>query len=318
MPKIYDMKHWTLGVMALSISMISCAQKPKTKTATEKKESATENNTLLWKISGNGLAKPSYLFGTIHLLCADDAVLSDTMKKVISEADEVYLEVDMDNLMEMIGVMSKMKMKGDTTLRDLLTASDYEKVKKFFEDKGSMLPFAMLEKYKPILAASLLEGGSLPCDQTAAMEQVIMSEAKEHDKKIKGLETLAYQAGILDSIPYKLQAEQLVKYVDDANKPNKEADNELTRMWQAYNEQDLKKLEQLLIQSDIGINNYTDILLYRRNSNWVAKLKTLLPQNSLLIAVGAGHLPGEKGVINLLKKAGYTLTPMQNRASKAI
>jgi uncharacterized protein len=310
------MKHWTLGVMALSISILSCAQK-KAKTATGKAELNSDNNTLLWKISGNGLTKPSYLFGTIHLLCADDAVLSDNMKKAISEADEIYLEVDMDNLLEMFGAMSKMKMKGDTTLRDLLTETDYDKVKKFFEEKGSMLPFSMLEKYKPILAASLLESGSLPCDQTAAMEQVIMAEAKEHNKKIKGLETLAFQAGILDSIPYKLQAEQLVKYVEDADKP-KEGETELARMWKAYNEQDLKKLEELLIQSDVGINNYTELLLYRRNSNWVTKLKTLLPENSLLIAVGAGHLPGEKGVINLLRKAGYTLTPLPNKASRSI
>lgn len=311
------MKHWTLGVMALSISIISCAQKTKSKTPAAKAEINPDNNTLLWKISGNGLAKPSYLFGTIHLLCADDAVLSDNMKKVIAEADEIYLEVDMDNLLEMFGAMSKMKMKGDTTLRDLLTETDYDKVKKFFEEKGSMLPFSMLEKYKPILAASLLESGSLPCDQTAAMEQIIMAEAKEHDKKIKGLETLAFQAGILDSIPYKLQAEQLVKYVEDADKP-KEGETELARMWKAYNEQDLKQLEELLIQSDVGINNYTELLLYRRNSNWVSKLKSLMPESSLLIAVGAGHLPGDRGVINLLRKAGYTLTPMPNKASRSI
>lgn len=311
------MKHWTLGVMALSISMISCAQKPKAKATDAKITENSDTNTLLWKISGNGLAKPSYLFGTIHLLCADDAVLSENMKQAIREADQIYLEVDMDNLLEMFGAVTKMKMKGDTTLRDLLATADYDKVKKFFEEKGSMLPFSMLEKYKPILAASLLESGSLPCDKTAAMEQVIMEYSKEFDKKILGLETLAFQAGILDSIPYKLQAEQLVKYVDDAGKP-KQGESELEKMWKAYNEQDLQQLEQLLIQSDVGINNYTDLLLYRRNRNWVTKLKTLLPQNSLVVAVGAGHLPGDQGVINLLRKAGYTLTPIANKASKAI
>jgi len=76
-----------------------------------------ENNTLLWKISGNGLDKPSYLFGTIHLICAEDAILSDNMKKAISDCDEVYFEVDMDNLFEMIGAINKMKMIGDTTLK---------------------------------------------------------------------------------------------------------------------------------------------------------------------------------------------------------
>jgi uncharacterized protein YbaP (TraB family) len=155
--------------------------------------------------------------------------------------------------------------------------------------------------------------GGLPCESTAAMEQVIMEEAKQTNKKIKGLETAAFQAGVLDSIPYKLQAQQLVQYIADAGKPDDGSETELSAMWKAYNEQDLAKLEALLIKSDIGINNYTDLLLYHRNSNWVAKLKGLLPQNSLLIAVGAGHLPGEKGVISLLRKAGYTITPVENR-----
>src|SRR5690242_15077896 len=111
--------------------------------------------TLLWKISGNGLEKPSYLFGTIHLLCADDAVLSENMKKAIAGADEVYFEVDMDNLLDMFGAFTKMKMNGDTTLHELLTVEEYNRVKNYFEEKGSMIPFSMLEKYKPILAASM-------------------------------------------------------------------------------------------------------------------------------------------------------------------
>src|SRR5688572_14293258 len=160
-----------------------------------------ENNTLLWKISGNGLDKPSYLFGTIHMLCANDAILSNNLKKAIRNSDEIYFEVDMDNLFEMVGAMSKMKMLGDTTLKDLLTEAEYQRVKEYFESKGSMLPFSMLETFKPILAASTLQEGSMPCDETAMMEQVIMQEAKASDKKIKGLETMSFQAGVLDSIP---------------------------------------------------------------------------------------------------------------------
>jgi uncharacterized protein len=276
------------------------------------------NNTLLWKISGNGLERPSYLFGTIHMLCADDAVLSDNMKKAISNCDEVYFEVDLDNLFEMFGAINKMKMKGDTTLHDLLSEEDYTKVKDYFESKGSMLPFSMLETYKPMLAASTLEQGSLPCDNTAMMEQVIMQEAKQYKKKIKGMETMAYQAGVLDSIPYKLQAEQLVSYIESANaNKNGEGDKQLKEMFKAYKNQDLHKLEELMVETDAGIASFTDILLYHRNRNWVNKLKILLPNKSLLVAVGAGHLPGEKGLINLLRKEGYTVTPMENKIVKA-
>jgi uncharacterized protein YbaP (TraB family) len=275
-----------------------------------------ENNTLLWKISGNGLDQPSYLFGTIHMLCAKDATLSNNLKKAIRNSDEVYFEVDMDNLFEMVGALGKMKMQGDTTLQDLLSSEDYQKVKKYFESKSSMLPFSMLETFKPILAASTLEQDALPCDETAMMEQVIMQEAKAGDKKIKGLETMSYQAGMLDSIPYKLQAQQLVSYIDSSNS-NDAANQLLEEMFDAYRNQDLAKLEAITVDADPAMSAFTDIMLYHRNQNWVMKLKTLLPEKKLLIAVGAGHLPGEKGVINLLRKEGYKVTPVENKVSGA-
>lgn len=296
------MKKLSAGLIVSLVTMASLAQ------------SGTGNNTLLWKISGNGLEKPSYLFGTIHMLCADDAVLSKNMKKIIKDCDEVYFEVDMDNLFEMVGAMGKMKMIGDTTLKDLLTVEEYEKVKAYFDTKGSMLPFSMLETYKPMLAASTLQEGSLPCDNTAMMEQVIMEEAKIYKKKIKGMETMSYQAGVLDSIPYKLQAQQLLSYIESAGKDSKE-DKQMEEMFKAYNNQDLQKLEELMVETDAGMAGFTDILLYHRNQNWVKKLKTLLPEKSILVAVGAGHLPGEKGVINLLRKEGYKVTPVDNKTN---
>jgi len=272
---------------------------------------SVNDNTLLWKISGNGLSKPSYLFGTIHMLCKDDAVLSDSLKRAIGRVEAIYFEVDLDNMLEMIGVMGKMKMKGDTTLQDLLSEDDYQKVKNYFTSRSTMLPFSMLETYKPILAASVLEQNSFPCETTAMMEQVIMEEAQKKNKKILGLETMSYQASVLDDIPYKLQAEQLLSYIKKEGKPG-EQDKELTEMLKAYRDQDLSKLEDLIKDSDIGMSSYTDILLYKRNHNWVEKLSTILPGKSVLVAVGAGHLPGEKGVINLLRKAGYKLTPVRN------
>jgi uncharacterized protein YbaP (TraB family) len=293
------MKRWS-AVLLLSLVSVSVLSQKK-----------DENNTLLWKISGKGLDKPSYLFGTIHMICEDDAVLSSNFKKAIRNSDEVYFEVDMDNLFEIFGAMSKMKMNGDTTLRDLLNDDDYKKVKNYFESRSSMLPFSMLETFKPILAASTLEESSMPCEKTTMMEQVIMKEANENDKKIKGLETMSFQASVLDSIPYKLQAEQLVSYIDNAGKDKKE-DKQLQEMFDAYRKQDLSRLEKLMVDTDAGMKGFIDIMLYHRNQNWVNKLNDLLPHKSLVIAVGAGHLPGEKGLINLLRKQGYTVTPVDN------
>jgi len=299
------MKKWSVGLLMAMASLTAMAQE----------KNKNQFNTLLWQISGNGLQRPSYLFGTIHLICSGDAVLSDSLKKAIQGSDAVYFEVDMDNLFEMLGVVRKMKMRDDTTLADLLDKADYEKVKKYFEDKGTLLPFSILETYKPLLAASMLMETGSECESPEAMEEVIMKEAKNYSKNVKGLETMSYQMSIFDTIPYKMQAMQLVKYVDDADKgqtDNKEYD----KLVQAYKDQDLSKLEELTKSTDMGISNFTDILLYNRNANWVEKLKTILPDRSVVVAVGAGHLPGERGVINLLRKAGYTVKPIPNKTRK--
>ena len=299
------MKRLSVGLLLAMASLAAFSQEKNKK----------EFNTLLWQISGNGLQKPSYLFGTIHMICSEDALLSDSLKNIIHNSDVVYFEVDMDNLFEMLGVMKKMKMRNDTTLADLLNKDEYQKVKKYFEDKSALLPFSVLETYKPLLAASLLMESGSECESPKAMEEVIMKEAKEYGKKIKGLESMAYQMSIFDTIPYKMQAKELVKYVDDAAQ-GKSSSKEYDKLVQAYKDQDLEKLEELTLSTDMGIANFTDILLYNRNRNWVEKLKTLLPEKSLVIAVGAGHLPGQQGVINLLRKAGYKLTPVKNHTSR--
>ncbi len=271
-------------------------------------------NTLLWKISGKEITKPSYLFGTIHMLCKEDAILSDSLNYIIEQTDDVYFEVDMDNIFEMLGMMKQMKMRNDTTWADLLSEEDYEKVKAYFMERRLLLPFSTMETYKPFLAASMLIEGSSHCESSVAMEQVIMTEAKKKKKKIKGLETMASQLAIFDQIPYKLQADQLVEFINkEAEGSNTDSGDELAELMAAWLSQDLQRLEEITLKTDIGLSSFTDILLFNRNQKWVEKLDDLLPGHSMLVAVGAGHLPGKKGVINLLREAGYTVTPVQNK-----
>lgn len=265
---------------------------------------------LLWEISGNGLTKPSYLYGTIHMICKDDASLGDSLIAAIQRCDRVYFEVDMDNLLEMITALKDFKMRDDTTLADLLSKEDYEKVKEYMESKGGPLPFSKLETYKPMLASSLLMESGIGCEESVAMEQLILEEAKKNKKRVEGLETMSYQASIFDSIPYKLQAEQLLKYVNDDGSRS-QADKQFEEMIEAYKAQDIEKLGEYVKDDDSGLGNYEDILIYNRNRNWVQKLKTLMSEKSLTIAVGAGHLAGEKGLIKLLRKEGYTVRPVK-------
>lgn len=277
----------------------------------QKTSSANTVNTLLWKISGKNLTKPSYIFGTMHMICASDIELSDSLKNAISQCDKVYLELDMNDMMQMMSAMMHMTMKGDTTLSDLLSPNDYKKVKKYFEEHKSMLPFAMMEKYKPLLLESMIMEQSGTCDNMIVIEQLVMQQAKEHDKQIKGLETFDYQLGIFDKIPYQLQAQQLVKMIDDENAGKNGDDNEMKILTDAYRKQELNKMDDLT-KDDPGIAGFSDILLYNRNANWAKKLEELMANKSLVVAVGAGHLPGKKGVLNLLREAGYKVEPVKN------
>jgi uncharacterized protein len=276
--------------------------------------SGLETNTLLWRVTGKNLSQPSYIFGTMHMICANDIELSDSLRNAIQKSDKVYLELDMDNMFQMFGAMMHMKMRGDTSLSDLLSENDYKKVKEYFSGKSSLIPFSMMERYKPLLVEAMVMEQSAKCDNMIVMEQLVMEEAKKNRKEVKGLETFAYQLGIFDKIPYKLQAEQLVKLVDDAES-GKSDEGELKILTDAYRNQEINKMDELT-KADPSIGGFADILLYDRNANWAKKLQELMSENSLVIAVGAGHLPGKKGVLNLLKEAGYKVEPVKNEMIK--
>lgn len=267
-------------------------------------------HTLLWKVTGKNLARPTYLFGTMHILCAEDARLSDSLKKAIGYCDEVYFEIKLDDFTSMLKSLQFMKMNDNKKLSDLLNGEDYAKVKNYFENRGAViLPFSMLERFKPLLISSLIEEEGMDCQTTNGMELVIMKKAHESSKKIKGLETAEFQAGLFDSIPYEKQAHDLVNYIDSVDQ-YKKITSELASV---YRNQDLDRIEELTRTGDAGAGDYLDLLLYGRNKRWVDQLNLLMPQKSLLVAVGAGHLPGAQGVISLLRKKGYTVSPVLNK-----
>ncbi|MBC7903536.1 MAG: TraB/GumN family protein [Gemmatimonadaceae bacterium] len=271
--------------------------------------SKTEVNTLLWEITGPGLSQPSYLFGTMHLLCADDAKLSDSLRYTIDKASQIYFEIDLDNLMETLGAMKYLNMKDNKKLSDLLTEDEYKRVKEYFSKNKTMLPLSMLERMKPYLVSALISESKFPCDAKDGMEQVIMKEAKKTKKVVNGLETIEYQAGIFDSIPYAKQAHDLVQMIDSSGVKTDSVD---TRLLDVYRQQDLNKMLEMTSQEE-GMGEYMDLLLNNRNENWVKKMPAIMKEKQTLFAVGAGHLPGNRGVISLLRKAGYAVRPMKHK-----
>jgi uncharacterized protein YbaP (TraB family) len=266
-------------------------------------------HTLLWRISGKGAAHPSYLFGTMHVLCAKDATLTDSLKAVIAACDEVYFEINLSDMSGMLNSMKYMKMNDSKKLSDLLKPEEYTRVKDYFTQHASMLPFGMLERFKPMLISGLIEEQALGCQTTDGMELSIMQELHSHQKPVNGLETVEFQAGLFDSIPYEQQAKELVNDIDSAE-VNRKSTQQLAEL---YARQDLDGIEELSNKDDSGLSGYMDLLLYSRNRKWAKELDTLLPGKGLLIAVGAAHLPGKQGVIELLRKEGYTVEPVTNK-----
>lgn len=303
------MKKISFVILLIAAAISATAQKATAKkTIKEKAQPFVLENTLLWEISGNHLSKPSYLFGTMHLLCAADAQLSDSLRMAVANVKQIYFEIDLDNMMETLGAMRYLNMNNNTKLSDLLSEDEYERVKDYFKKNKTMLPLTMMERLKPYFVTSLIAESKFPCAEKDGMEQVIMKEAKKDSKPIHGLETIQFQASVFDSIPYKRQAKDLLKMIDSSDAGGDSSDAKLVEV---YRKQDLNTMQQMTAEEE-AMREYLDLLLYNRNANWAKKMPAILHDAPTLFAVGAGHLGGEKGVINLLRKAGFTLRPMKH------
>lgn len=266
------------------------------------------NNTLLWKVSGKDLKKPSFLFGTFHLLCKEDIHFSDALKSVIKSVDTIYMEMDMDDPMVMLSGMMYMNMKDDKTLKDLYTPDEYKRLESYFSDTLKM-PMMLFQKAKPYFLVALLYPRMMDCASPSGVEQEIIKLAKEENKSINGLETMQLQASVFDSIPYEWQAKELLKNIDSFPKYKKEFDG----MLQVYKNQNMDSLENMMTKSEFGGDEFSEVLLGNRNRNWVHQLNSILKKQSVLVAVGAGHLPGKDGLIELLRKEGYKVEPLKNK-----
>ena len=181
------------------------------------------------------------------------------------------------------------------------------KVKAWFDAHGQ-LPFSLIENFKPLLLSSMVGEDAMACPQKDGMEMRIMELVGKRKLEIKGLETMSFQAGIMDSIPYEEQAKELLESIDSAGTQKKM----IKQLVAEYKSQNLDSIEALTKSEEGGVSKYLDLMLYSRNRNWVQQFDAIAKEKSTLFAVGAGHLPGEQGVLNLLRQKGYTLTAMKN------
>lgn len=268
---------------------------------------APTESSLLWKIEGKNLMQPSYLYGTIHLICPSDFILTDTLKACLQKTDQLTLEIDMDDPGMMMAMMKSMSMREGKQLKDLLDAKDYDRLNAYFKDSVGM-SIAPFERVKPFMLMSVLLSRVLTC-QPQSYETSLMGLAKKQKSEVVGLETVEEQMAVFDSIPYADQAKMLVTLMDSLP----QARQEFSKMVEVYKKQDLAGLYNMTLESDFEMENQQDILLTNRNKRWIPIIEKQVAEKPTFVAVGAAHLGGEEGVIALLRKEGFSVVPVLGR-----
>ena len=273
---------------------------------------------LLWKVSGNGLDKPSYLFGTYHLasLGIKDSIAA--LPQVQQDVQQVYGEIIMADMMKpetLMQMQQQMMLPADTTLKSLFSPAEFETVAQAVQEYLKV-DIALLDRMKPAALFQQLTvmfylkhtPGYNPQEQLDASFQ---QDATKVGKKVGGLETVQSQVDILFNKPLRRQAEDLYCFLSDPAKAERQAKEVIA----AYAAQDLDAVLRLLEEKEGTKCDPTPEemaqLLYDRNHNWVGQMPDIMQAAPTLFVVGAGHLPGEQGLIKLLQGKGYTVEPLQ-------
>lgn len=273
---------------------------------------------VLYKVEGSGLKQPSFIFGTHHL--APTSVIADFgADKPFENVSIVVGEIDMtQNPMEMqMAMQPHMMAPADSTLTKVLPAEKMPALNEEFKKWAPMpgMELAMLDPMKPMVVTTMVTVGitadAIPgYNPNEQLDTWFQKTGAEKGKKIVALETADQQAALLfDFTPISLQEEALVELLSD---PKKSVENARI-LTKAYMEQDLDAMMELSQKED-DHPEFMEALLDKRNADWLTKLPSIFNEGSAFVAVGALHLPGEKGVLEGLRKLGYTVTPLSTPA----
>ncbi|UJP63522.1 TraB/GumN family protein [Mongoliitalea daihaiensis] len=261
-------------------------------------------NSLLWKISDNGLEQPSYLFGTIHVICPEDFKMDERILSALQSSKKIVLELNMSDPM-LVQEMQQNSMNADFyNIQNEFDPEAQAALDAFLSDNYGM-GLAQIGIMKPFILSTMVLMKQLPCETPDSYELFFTNKSQEWKIPMEGLETATYQISLFDKIPLERQIADLSNMIlTDASA------EEFKGMVDAYTAEDLGKLQEI-ITADGLTGEYGAILIDQRNLDWIPKIEQLIKQESTFIAVGAGHLPSEKGVIQLLRNAGYTVEPVR-------
>ena len=293
----------------------------------------TTDGGLLWKISGNGLEKPSYLFGTWHGTSDILYGYVDSIPGYHAAFDACTQCIGEVNLSETnSNFVASMKMPADTTYADLLGEGDYQ----FLDSVTRHFINAPLNKVylKPVLLSVILQQteeretlkqagysqSQVDSISSQVMDIVIHNKAKEKNYALGGLETIQQQMELISGPgSMKEQAVQSVAALrlQRDEKYKARIDSMKNRLVRAYRSQNIQDIADYEVYADsifrkiftepatYNPSYLQDTLIIQRNIDWSEKIPAMIGEQPSFIAVGVRHLPGEKGVISLLRKKGY-------------
>lgn len=285
------MKKATFLIATLLTALFSTAQQP------------AENNSMLWKIEGNGLTQPSYLFGTIHYMCADDFQIKEKVSNAFNSTSNLVMEINMADPNE-INAMQKM-MQGETTLSSQMTEKERIEANSILTSQLG-LTLEQVDHVSPIGLLSTSMAAVIPCKPTELKfyEFEFLAKAKAQKKSVEGLETLESQMKAMNE-SYSLS--EVLKQIQ----LKKEYAKVFADMTKYHKEENLSGLYNTVRDRRFMDERTENLVLTQRNKAWAAKIPAIIKDKSTFFAVGAGHLYGNTGVIELLKQQGYKLTPVK-------
>ncbi len=255
---------------------------------------------LLWRISGKDLTKPSFVFGTIHAICQEDYFFTEQMSSALNECNQLILEVSLNDPGMASQLQQRMLLPEGKQLRDYFSGDEPYQV---FADKIKAmadLDIELFSRFKPFVLISALAMKGFSCPTTLSYEMKLIEATEPRNVPVVGLETAESQLQIFDHLSNEEIERMLLESVsDDHAGMSQEA-----QMIDLYKQEDLDGLYKLISQSG-ELKGHEAEFLTNRNQNWSKLLPAIMSKEASFVAVGAAHLPGENGVLNLLRKAGY-------------
>lgn len=260
----------------------------------------------LWQVDGEN--NKVFLLGSVHMLSEKQYPLPAVFDSVYAQSAAVFFEVNIDSAQspQAAGLlMSQGLLAGQKTLKDLLADSVFLKVKETLNHFDQPIEFYL--KMKPWLVALMLNQlnmQALKLNPQLGLELYFSRKAKQDRKPTKGLESLNEQISFLSGLS-EINPNTLVMETIKEIETGQQSLDELLTAWQTGNG---RALDSLI---NVGLKEFPEVgemLLVKRNQNWLKKIEPLLKEKqNYLIVVGAGHLVGDQGLVQLLRQKGYQI-----------